>query len=242
MPFLSDLKILFHLVASPPRGETQAERLEAFYRYQAEGYDDFRKRLLQGRRELWEALGIPRDGAWVDMGGGTGANLEYFGERIGQLGKIYIVDLCPSLLEVARRRVRDNEWRNVEVVQSDAVNFRPTETLVDAITFSYSLTMMPNWAEVLAHARSLLRDGGRIGVVDFFVNSSEGIEGCAPQSRLTRAFWRKWFVRDGVHLNPEHIPCLQDHFEQELLEDRRAKVPYLFGARVPYYLFVGKKD
>ena len=71
MGFYSDLKILYYLACKRTRGESHAERLESFYGGQAGGYDDFRKRLLTGRKELMEAM-EPRAGeVWVDMGGGT---------------------------------------------------------------------------------------------------------------------------------------------------------------------------
>ena len=42
-------------------------------------------------------------GIWVDMGGGTGANLEMMGdEAVMSFAKVYVVDLCTPLLEVAR--------------------------------------------------------------------------------------------------------------------------------------------
>ena len=55
MSFASDLKVLYHLTLSPIRGKTHAERLESFYGAQAGAYDDFRKRLLKGRQELFES-------------------------------------------------------------------------------------------------------------------------------------------------------------------------------------------
>src|SRR5262245_16431479 len=101
MSFTSELKILYHMVFARQRGATHAERLEGFYRGQAEGYDDFRKRLLHGRRELYERLPAPDGGVWIEMGGGTASNLEYLGDRISTLKEVLVVDLSPSLLSVA---------------------------------------------------------------------------------------------------------------------------------------------
>ena len=105
MSLFSDLKVLYHLALKPVRGDSHEDRLESFYSGQAGAYDDFRRRLLQGREELWsDLLGQVTSGVWIDLGGGTGANLEYFGDRISQFEEIYVVDLSSSLLEVARRR------------------------------------------------------------------------------------------------------------------------------------------
>src|SRR6187431_1335617 len=83
MGLSSDLKILYHLALKPVRGKDHAARMESFYSGQAEAYDDFRKRLLKGRQELWNLIQPPQSGTWIDMGGGTGGNLEYFQDEAG---------------------------------------------------------------------------------------------------------------------------------------------------------------
>ena len=97
MSFASDLKVLYHLALKPVRGKDHAARLDSFYSGQAEAYDDFRKRLLKGREELYQSVAAPVGGVWVDMGGGTASNLEFLGERIESLGHVYVVDLASSL-------------------------------------------------------------------------------------------------------------------------------------------------
>lgn len=69
---LTQLKVLYHMILSPVRGQTHQERLESFYKYQASGYDAFRKKMLHGREYI--ATDTPKfnKGIWVDMGGGTG--------------------------------------------------------------------------------------------------------------------------------------------------------------------------
>ena len=57
-------------------------RLESFYSGQAEAYDDFRRRLLQGREAMYQSIPVPEGGVWVDLGGGTGANLEPIGGEL----------------------------------------------------------------------------------------------------------------------------------------------------------------
>ena len=154
MSFLSDLKVLYHLTMKPIRGKDHASRMESFYGGQAEAYDAFRKRLLKGREELWQLLDVPDDGIWVDMGGGTGANLENLGESIRHLKKAYVVDLATSLLKVASERFQARGWTNAEAVEADATTWRPAEGSADVVTFSYSLTMIPDWFAATENALS----------------------------------------------------------------------------------------
>jgi S-adenosylmethionine-diacylgycerolhomoserine-N-methlytransferase len=238
---LSDLKTLYHLAAKPVRGADHATRLESFYAGQATGYDRFRRRLLQGRRALWEAIPVPPGGTWLDLGGGTGENVEYLGDRLRELNKLYVVDLCPSLLAIARQRVDCHGWHNVELAQADVTGFQPAERAVDIVTFSYSLTMIPNWFAAVHQAHRLLRPGGLIGVVDFYVSRKFPAPELRRHGWWTRTFWPAWFARDNVFLSADHLPFLQTHFQPVALHEGRARLPYVPLLRVPYYTFLGRR-
>jgi S-adenosylmethionine-diacylgycerolhomoserine-N-methlytransferase len=136
MSVLADAKTLLHLVATPIRGGTHEERLESFYAKQADGYDGFRERLLKGRGELVSRLPLAEGAHWIDMGAGTGANLEFAADRLQRLSRITLVDLSVSLLNVARRRINDRGWRNVDVLHADATSVQPAQP-ADVLTFSY---------------------------------------------------------------------------------------------------------
>jgi betaine lipid synthase len=66
---------------------------------------------------------------------------------------VYLVDLSPSLCEVARQRFERLGWKNVSVVCQDARSFRLPEDDIepgktssagaDVVTMSYSLSMIP---------------------------------------------------------------------------------------------------
>jgi len=241
MSLRTDLKLLYHIVLRPIRGKDHAARMENFYAGQADAYDDFRKRLLQGRQEMYEAIELTDESVWVDMGGGTGSNLQYVGDRIGKPKKIYIVDLAASLLKVAQRRIDDHGWSNVETVEADAATYRPPESPVDVVTFSYSLTMIPDWFAAIQNALAMLKPGGQIGVADFYVSRKHASQPMRRHRFFTRNFWRTWFDADNVFPSPDHIPYLHHFFEPVRFNESRSKVPYLPLLRTPYYTFVGRK-
>lgn len=240
MPLLTDLKTLYHVALAPIKGQTHAERLESFYQGQAEGYDAFRQGLLHGRAELYQQLTVPEDGIWVEMGGGTGANLEYLGDRIHHLKKVYVVDLTPSFLALVQRRIDAHGWTNVVPVEADATTFMPSEP-ADVVTFSYSLTMIPDWFHAIDHALEILKPGGTIGVVDFYVSRKYPADGHLRHGWFTRTFWPAWFGMDNVYPSPDHVPYLHKRFEVQRFDEGRGRMKYLFGMSVPYYSFVGTK-
>jgi S-adenosylmethionine-diacylgycerolhomoserine-N-methlytransferase len=240
MGFLDDADTLRRLLFTRVRGATHQDRLDAFYRGQASGYDAFRQRLLQGREDLVSLLPLHEGAVWVDLGGGTGANLAMAGERLAALQRAYIVDLCPSLAQVARERIKTAGWRNVVAVEEDATKFQPIEGKVDIVTFSYSLTMVPDWFDAIEHALALLKPGGVIGAVDFYVPRKFPAPGLARRHWLQRNFWPVWFGADNVWLSQDHLPYLRGRTHTLHLAERLAKVPYFPLLRVPYYVYLGK--
>jgi len=75
-----------------------------------------------------EALqSCPKGAVWVDMGGGTGHNIEVMAKygKLENFSKVYIVDLSTSLLKVASDRIKTFGWKNVEVVEADATSWVP---------------------------------------------------------------------------------------------------------------------
>ncbi|MGA7702151.1 MAG: class I SAM-dependent methyltransferase [Thermoguttaceae bacterium] len=241
MSFLAELKTLYCVALKRSRGGDAAERVEAFYQGQAENFDNFRGRLLHGRRELFAAIAAPPDGIWVDMGGGTGWNLEQLGRRIDALGRAYIVDLSPSMLKVARRRIQQRDWKNVEAVEADATAFRPPKGQADVVTFSYSLTMIPDWFAAIDNAFAILKPGGVIGALDFYVARKHPGERSARHGFFGHNFWPLFFSLNDVFPSPDHLPYLRRRFAEVHCSESRGRVPYLPLLRAPYYTFIGKK-
>jgi S-adenosylmethionine-diacylgycerolhomoserine-N-methlytransferase len=241
MTLTSDFRVLHKLLFTRIRGKTHGDRLEAFYGAQAADYDDFRRRLLHGREEMMRGLELPEGGRLLDMGGGTGSNLEAIADRIGRLQSVRIVDLCPSLLRTADARIARHGWTNVRTVTADATTFEPDDGPVDAVTFSYSLTMIPDWFRAIDRAYQLLKPGGKIGVADFYVTRKWPGPGMRRHGGFTRFFWPNWFGHDNVFPSPDHLPCLQSRFETVRLEERAGKMPYLPLLKAPYYIFLGRK-
>ena len=60
--------------------EGHAKDMESFYKYQKDSYDAFREDLLHAKQPLMEDFPLSKKGnmVWVDIGGGTARNLEYF--------------------------------------------------------------------------------------------------------------------------------------------------------------------
>jgi len=241
MSLISDARILGSLLKGQPNGSSHAERLNGFYGPQAERYDHFRERLLHGRKELLIALSdqLPESGASIiEMGGGTGRNLAFFGNQLDSFAQVEIIDLCTPLLNQAKKRWQNHT--NIRFTEADAITFQPSKP-VDAVYFSYSLTMIPDWFAAIDNAISMLKPNGLLAVVDFYVSRKHPAEQHKKHGGFTRHFWPTWFAHDGVRPNQDHLPYLESKLQTVSLHESMANVPYLPGLRVPYYRYIGRK-
>jgi len=236
----NDTAVLRQMLRGMPKSASHAQNLQSFYGAQAQDYDRFRERLLRGRETLIARLlaQLPAQARVVELGGGTGRNLDFFGDRLGDIASFDLVDLCPALLDRARQRIA--RFPQVRMIEADATTYAPSAP-VDCVYFSYSLTMIPDWRVALANALAMLKPGGLLGVVDFYTSAAQPAPGLARHGAFTRYFWPRWFAHDGVRLNPAHLATLRADLPQHELSEHRAAVPYLPLIRVPYYVLVGRK-
>ncbi|KAK3712950.1 hypothetical protein LTR37_008835 [Vermiconidia calcicola] len=194
---------------SGDRNGKQQDALESFYGSQATIYDATRAKLLQGRQDMLALVAaqvkhrrrtgqVSQKPIWVDIGGGTGWNIEQMQSQVDVLSffhAVYLVDLSTSLCDVARQRFERLGWTNVHVVCVDARTFRlagyesgvedgkrdfsigksaydnGTQDGVgaDVLTMSYSLSMIPEFHSAVDSITNLLAPNGVVGVVDFYV-------------------------------------------------------------------------
>jgi len=233
-----DIAVLARLARGMPRRRSHAESLGAFYGVQSAHYDRFRERLLRGRADLIADIELPPHAYVVELGGGTGRNIEFFGDRIARIARYDVVDLCAPLLLRARERAR--VIPPLHAVEADATTWRPARP-ADVVILSYALTMIPDWRAAIANALAMLAPGGQLAVVDFYVSPARGARDAVRHGALTRRFWPAWFRHDGVRLDPAHLPALRAALPTHAVVEARAGVPYLPLMRVPYYRFIGRK-
>ena len=174
------------------------------------------------------------------IGGGTGFNIEKMSAYMSVpdvFSAVYVVDLSPSLCKIARARFERLGWHNVHVVCQDARTFQippsspasidratnhalagdliiagepRSSSVAELVTFSYALSMIPDFYPVIDSLSTLLSPSGVISVVDFYVQSEVDYQarnytgGFIDRhcTWLSRVFWRTWFEIDRVNLEP----------------------------------------
>jgi ubiquinone/menaquinone biosynthesis C-methylase UbiE len=136
------------------------------YRKRAKGYDASGVAGLEAwRKEAVHSLNLRRGDVVVDIGCGTGLNFAPLQEAVGPEGKIIGVDLTDAMLEQARQRTIDHGWKNVELVQSDAVQYEFPKQ-VDGVISAFALTFIPDCARVIQNGSQALVPGRMWVVLD----------------------------------------------------------------------------
>ncbi|KAG2493304.1 hypothetical protein HYH03_008440 [Edaphochlamys debaryana] len=240
-----DLTVLRHMWFGSKKGDDHAARLESFYGPQATAYDAFRSRFLWGRKPMLAAcaarLAERSNLIWVDLGGGTGENVDMMQQYmdLSKFKAIYVVDLCHSLCEVAKRKAKAKGWKNVHCIEADACQFAPPEGTATLVTFSYSLTMIPPFHSVVDQAVSYLSQDGLLGVADFFVSGKYDL----PMRQMgwaRRFFWRSVFDIDNIDIGPERRAYLEQKLERVWEHNSQGSIPYVPWLRAPYYVWIGR--
>lgn len=96
------------------------------------------------RRRVIRLLDLGPGHHVLDMGSGTGASFEALREAVGPTGRVTGVESSEEMAAVARQRIADRGWTNVEVIVGDA-RTAPLPDAVDGILFFlvHDLTRMP---------------------------------------------------------------------------------------------------
>ena len=130
------------------------------YRELARRYDRRIRFVAPIRRRVVERLALCPGGAVLDMGCGTGASLAALRAAVGAEGQVTGVELSEDMAAVARQRIADEGWDNVEVVVGDAAT-APLPTGVDGALFflTHDLMRMPG---VVGRGVDAVRPGGRV--------------------------------------------------------------------------------
>lgn len=143
--------------------------MDHMYRLTRHVYDATRKPYLLGRDRMIAGLEVPPGGSVLEMGCGTGRNLVAV-SRHHPGARLYGFDISSEMLKSARRTV-ERSGLDIRLAEGDACVFDPEEAFglarFDRVYFSYTLSMIPEWTVALAHGLSLVKDGGRLSVVDF---------------------------------------------------------------------------
>jgi demethylmenaquinone methyltransferase/2-methoxy-6-polyprenyl-1,4-benzoquinol methylase len=149
-------------------GARRADQVRALFRTIARRYDLINDLQSLGLHRRWKRRLValaqlgPGQRA-LDVCCGTG-DVALALARTG--AQVTGLDFSPEMLAVARRRAQTSN-APVEFVQGDALALPFADATFDAVTISYGLRNLADFAAGLAEMARVLRPGGRLVVLDF---------------------------------------------------------------------------
>jgi len=153
-----------------------------------------------GLREMRREALATASGRTVDLGAGTGANVELYPEAVTEL---VLAEPDPHMLKKLRAKA-GREGVPAEVVEAPAEKLPFEDSSFDTAVFTLVLCTVPDPAAALAEASRVLRPGGKLIFVEHVRAEDAGL--ARWQDRLERP-WR--FLGDGCHCNRDTVATIE---------------------------------
>lgn len=130
-------------------------------------------------------LNIPPGAKVLELGVGTGLALSVYPRHCQVTG----VDLAPDMLEHAQERIARNGWRNINVLQGDAMDLKLPDNSFDYVTAFHVVSVVPDHKRMMAEAQRVCKPNGTIVVINHFRSSKRTL--AAIDKRL-EPITRRW--------------------------------------------------
>lgn len=130
-------------------------------------YEGFGRDGWQKPEQVIEALRIQPGNYVADLGAGSGYFTFRLSAAVGPTGKVYAVDVDPGILEYLKKKIRDEGYANVGVIQAEYHDPKLPEAGVDMIFVCNTYHHIEKRADYFKRAKRYLRKGGRVAIIDF---------------------------------------------------------------------------
>lgn len=120
------------------------------------------KRSIAVGEEIKRLLANGKGLSALDFGSGIGLVSFYLKDFFNE---ILLVDLSPSMIEEADKKIKYNKFDNIETYNGDILNFNEKKKF-DVIYCPLVLHHIENYREIIVKLKMLLKDGGKLIIID----------------------------------------------------------------------------
>jgi len=179
-------------------------------------YDSSLEKLYYKSRErAIELLDLKSGQTLFDVACGTGANFKHIKATDLDL-EIYGTDFSEGMLRRGQLLIKKNNWNNITLFQADARELTPDfikqkikkNLRFDRVICVLGLSVVPKWEQVLDRMLNLLKENGKIVIVDVYAEKRDFntwlVEKIA-KADLNRKIWQT-LEKKTANFNYEYLP------------------------------------
>jgi ubiquinone/menaquinone biosynthesis C-methylase UbiE len=152
-----------------------------------------------GLRDMRRDLLAGAQGRVLELGAGTGLNLDLYPEGIAELT---LTEPDPHMIKQLRKRVAE-EGRTVEVIEAPAERLPFADDSFDTVALTLVLCTVPDPTAALEEIRRVLKPDGHFLFLEHVRSPDPGL--AKWQDRLEKP-WR--FLGDGCHCNRDTVSTI----------------------------------
>jgi ubiquinone/menaquinone biosynthesis C-methylase UbiE len=173
-----------------------------------------------GLREMRRKTLSEAQGRTIDLGAGTGANLELYPKAVSEL---VLAEPDPHMAKQLREKLARSP-RSAELVEVSAERLSFEDSSFDTAVFTLVLCTVPDPQAALAEAARILKPGGKLLFIEHVRAEDAGL--ARWQDRLEKP-WR--FIGDGCHCNRDTMATIEASplTVKQVNHDRLPKAPSL---------------
>ncbi|HJX10545.1 MAG TPA: class I SAM-dependent methyltransferase [Candidatus Binatia bacterium] len=176
-------------------GEIEAHESKLYSEF-APLYDKIFGKIFYSRLEsVIEDLDIPPGAKVLEVGAGTGTSFPAYPTHCQVTG----IDLAPDMLARAQRKIRENGWTHLTVIEMNALDLDFPDNSFDYVMAFHVVTVVPDPIRMIAEAKRVCKPGGKIVIVNHFT-SDFPLLGTLTEALDPVTRWLGW--RTNLRLKP----------------------------------------
>jgi arsenite methyltransferase len=133
----------------------------------------------------------------LDLGSGAGFDAFLAARKVGEIGKVFGVDMTDEMLQKARENAKKGNFTNVEFKKGDIESLPIDDKTIDVVISNCVINLAPNKEKVFKETYRVLKPGGRLMVSDVVLvkslpdelkNDKELLTGCIAGAILKQDY------------------------------------------------------